>query len=281
MLAAALALLASITWGASDFMAGLQSRRMSSWAVVLVCTPVAALGSLLMVAVLRPPMPSSTIMLVVVLGGASSAVSGIAYFKAVTITKMSVVAPILAGAAVFPVLWGLVEGDQPGLLQVAGIVATLAGIVVISRPGPTAPHDTLPVTGKGVALGVAASLTAGFLLIAMDTGADTNAFWAVAGVRVSAALWTSLWIGAQRPELRFRRRSLPILIVIGLMVPLANTLFASASAMGDLSVVAVLGWLSPAVTVLLARVVLHEHLRPLQWAAAATVLAGVVCLALG
>jgi drug/metabolite transporter (DMT)-like permease len=281
VLAAALALLASITWGASDFMAGLQSRRMSSWAVVLVCTPVAALGSLLMVAVLRPPMPSSTIMLVVVLGGASSAVSGIAYFKAVTITKMSVVAPILAGAAVLPVLWGLVEGDQPGLLQVAGIVATLAGIVVISRPGPTAPHDTLPVTGKGVALGVAASLTAGLLLIAMDTGADTNAFWAVAGVRVSAALWTSLWIGAQRPELRFRRRSLPILIVIGLMVPLANTLFASASAMGDLSVVAVLGWLSPAVTVLLARVVLHEHLRPLQWAAAATVLTGVVCLALG
>ena len=65
------------------------------------------------------------------------------------------------------------------------------------------------------------------------------------------------------------------------MIPLANTLFAGATAVGDLSVVAVLGWLSPAVTVLLARLVLHERLRPLQWAAAVTVLAGVVCLALG
>ncbi len=281
MLAPLLALLASLTWGASDFMAGLESRRMSSWAVVLVCTPVAALGSLLTVAVLSPQMPPASIMLVVVLGGASSAVSGITYFKAVTITKMSVVAPILAGAAVFPVLWGLLEGDQPSALQLVGIVATLAGIVVISRPGPAAPQDTHPVTLRGVALGIAASVTAGFLLIAMDTGADTSPFWAVAGVRVSAAVWTTLWVAAQRPKLGLRRRALPILLVIGLMIPLANTLFASATAMGDLSVVAVLGWLSPAVTVLLARLVLHEHLRPLQWAAAATVLAGVVCLALG
>ena len=281
MLAALLALLASLSWGASDFMAGLQSRRMSSWAVVLVCIPVAAAGSLVPVLVLSPPLPPGFIMLVVLLGGAGSAVSAVTYFKAVTITKMSVIAPILAGAAVFPVLWGLVEGDRPSALQIAGMVATLAGIVVISRPGPAAPEDTHPVTLRGVALGVASSLTAGFMLIAMDTGADTSPVWAVAGVRVSAAVWTTVWVAAQRPALRLRRRSLPLLVVIGLMIPLANTLFASATALGDLSVVAVLGWLSPAVTVLLARLVLHERLRPVQWAAAATVLGGVVCLALG
>ena len=61
----------------------------------------------------------------------------------------------------------------------------------------------------------------------------------------------------------------------------ANTLFAAATTLEDLSVVAVLGWLSPAVTILCARVVLHEHLRPVQWLAAAAVLTGVVCLALG
>ena len=50
---------------------------------------------------------------------------------------------------------------------------------------------------------------------------------------------------------------------------------------GLLSVVAVLGWLSPAVTVFWAQALLHERLRPLQWFAATLVLAGVICLALG
>jgi drug/metabolite transporter (DMT)-like permease len=44
---------------------------------------------------------------------------------------------------------------------------------------------------------------------------------------------------------------------------------------------AVLGWTSPAVTIAWAALLLHERLRPFQWAAAALVLAGVVCLAVG
>jgi drug/metabolite transporter (DMT)-like permease len=45
--------------------------------------------------------------------------------------------------------------------------------------------------------------------------------------------------------------------------------------------VAVLGWIGPAITILWARLFLRERLRPLQWAAAFTVLAGVVLLTVG
>ncbi len=62
---------------------------------------------------------------------------------------------------------------------------------------------------------------------------------------------------------------------------MANAAFAAATTMADLSVVGVLGWLGPAVIIVWARVLLHERLRPVQWLAAAMVLAGVVCLALG
>jgi drug/metabolite transporter (DMT)-like permease len=281
VLASLLALLASVVWGTSDFMAGLESRRMTSWGVILVAMPVAAAGALVSAAVLSPAAPAATMLLIVAAGGACSAVSGIAYFKAVTFTKMSVMSPILAGAAVLPVLWGLVRGEQPHPLQIVGIVATVTGIVVISRPGPTAPDDKLPITAWGVFLAVVASVSAGLMLITLDYGADTDPYWAVAGMRVSAAIWTVLWIAAARPALHLRRRSLPILVVIGLMIPLANTLFAAATSMAELSVVAVLGWLSPAVTILCARLILHERLRPVQWLAAGAVLLGVVCLALG
>ena len=281
MLASVLALLASVVWGTSDFMAGLESRRMTSWAVILVCMPAAAAGSLLAAAFLGGPAPTTTALLIVGAGGACSAVSGITYFKAVTFTKMSVMSPILAGAAVFPVLWGVARGEQPQPLQIAGVVITITGIVVISRPGPTAPDDKLPITAWGVLLAVISSITAGLMLVTMDYGADADPYWAVAGMRVSAAVWTVLWVAAARPTLRLRRRSVPLLVLIGLMIVTANTLFAAATTRADLSVVAVLGWLSPAVTILCARVVLHEHLRPVQWLAAAAVLTGVVCLALG
>jgi drug/metabolite transporter (DMT)-like permease len=198
-----------------------------------------------------------------------------------TITKMSLTSPILAGAAVLPVLWSLVRGEQPHPVQLVGAAVTIAGIVVISRPGPSGPGDELPATLKGVLLAVIGSACAGLLVVTLDYGAASDPFWAVMGVRCSAAIWAAVWVASVRPRLRLRGRRLPVLVLIGVMIATANTLFATATTLEDLSVVAVLGWLAPAVTILCARVVLHERLRPVQWAAAVTVLAGVVCLTLG
>ena len=58
----------------------------------------------------------------------------------------------------------------------------------------------------------------------------------------------------------------------------ANTAFAFATRGDLLSVVAVLGSLYPVVTVLLARQVHHERLRPVQVAGVLGTLAGVVLL---
>ncbi len=76
-------------------------------------------------------------------------------------------------------------------------------------------------------------------------------------------------------------RSIPASILLGVFLVSANVLFTVATTIGLLSVVAVLGWLSPAVTVFWAQALLRERLRPLQWFAATLVLAGVICLALG
>lgn len=281
MLAVALALLASLTWGVSDFIAGLESRRMTSWAVTLVTGAAAGAGSLVMVAALSPPAPSTSVVLVLVAGGACSATSAVTYFLAMTMTKMSVTSPILAGAAILPVLWGVARGEQPHPLQLIGAAAAIAGIALISRPAPAGPEDEMPTTLKGVLLAVAGSACAGLLVVTLDFGAASDPFWAVMGIRCSAAVWAAVWIAALRPQLRLRRGRMPVLALIGLMIVTANTLFATATTLDDLAVVAVLGWLSPAITIVCARLVLRERLRRVQWVAAATVLAGVVLLVLG
>ncbi len=281
MLATLLALLASFSWGTSDFIAGIEARRMTSWAVALVSMTAAAGGGLLALAIASPPAPAAGVALVLVAGGVCSGVSAITYYYALRLTKMSITSPILAGAAVIPVVCGLARGEQPSALQVIGIAVTIAGIVVVSRPGPAVADDRLPTTLKGVLLAVAGTVTAGLMVVTLDYGAASDPLWAATVIRCSAALLCVAWIAGARPALRLRRRSVPVLVAVGLMIVGANLLFAQATTLADLSVVAVLGWLSPAVTIVLARLFLHERLRPVQWLAALAVLAGVVCLALG
>jgi drug/metabolite transporter (DMT)-like permease len=121
----------------------------------------------------------------------------------------------------------------------------------------------------------------GVVLVAYDYGGDVDPFWTVAVARFSALLTLIVVLGIRRPGVQLNAKSVPATVLLGVLLVTANLLFTAATTVGLLSVVAVLGWLSPAVTVFWAQALLHERLRPLQWFAAALVLAGVVCLALG
>ncbi len=280
MVATLLALLASLSWGTSDFLAGIEARRMSSWAVALLSMAAAAAGGLLALAVVRPPAPAAGVMVALVAGGACSGLSAITYYYALRVTKMSIACPILAGAAILPVAWGLIRGEKPSTLAIVGITVTIVGIILVSRPGEESDDAHPRTTLKGVLLALTGSAAAGVLVITLDFGAESDPLWTTVVIRCAAALLCGVWIAAARPALRLRRRGAWVVVAVGLMVVTANLLFAQATTLADLSVVAVLGWLSPAVTMVYAWVFLHERMRPLQWGAAAAVLAGVVCLAL-
>jgi drug/metabolite transporter (DMT)-like permease len=75
-------------------------------------------------------------------------------------------------------------------------------------------------------------------------------------------------------------REVPSLLVIGCGDLAANGLFAVASSRGEVSVASVLGSLYPVMTILLARVVLAERLRPIQQVGAVLSLAGAAVIAL-
>ena len=85
--------------------------------------------------------------------------------------------------------------------------------------------------------------------------------------------------GARR--CRASRPALAALLVVGVFDLLANLFFALATGRGLLSVVGVLSSLYPAVTVVLARVLLHERPTRVQDVGVAVTLAGVVAIAAG
>jgi drug/metabolite transporter (DMT)-like permease len=281
VLASLLALLASLSWGTADFWAGLESRKTNVWTAALIGQGVAALALVALLLVLGPETPSVAALVPAVLGGVAGGVGALLQYRALALLDMSIASPIVAGAVLVPVVWGLARGEQPGLLQVAGMAMTLAGILVISRGPSTQEREPRRASSTGVLVAVGAAVTLGLVLVAFDYGDQAGPLWTVAVARSVAVVAIALAAAFARPQVRPRGRALPILVGVGLLIATANVSFASATTMGYLSLVAVLGWLNPAVTILWARAMLQERLRPLQVAAAVLVFAGIVCITLG
>jgi drug/metabolite transporter (DMT)-like permease len=280
MAAAVLALLASFSWGTSDFLAGVESRRSTAWTAALGGQVVAAISLITLLAALGPARPSLGALTAPAIGGAVGGLGVVLQYRALALVDMSLVSPIIAGAALVPVLWGTATGERPSGLQSLGIALTLIGIVLISSKGRSS-GIRRSVDRTGVFMALAAAVAFGSFLVALDHGGEADPLWTVTVARTAALLTLAAVAGVTRPSIALRRRALPALLVIGLLIAAANVLFTSATTLGYLSVVGVLGWLNPAITMLWARSVLHERLRLLQLGAAVLVFAGIVCLTLG
>src|SRR4030095_1567025 len=61
------------------------------------------------------------------------------FYRSLAEGTMSIVAPISACGAVVPVAAALVTGNQPGTLAALGVLTAIAGVVLVSRPNPSAP----------------------------------------------------------------------------------------------------------------------------------------------
>lgn len=301
MLAVLLALSASLSWGTSDFLGGLLSRRYSVWSVVAIVQSTALLGTLVVVAAHGAGPPRLGSLVPPLLGGLASAAAGLAEYEAFRISNMSLVAPIIAGSAVVPFVAGLISGDRLAVVQLAGALLAIIGIVLISRGGspvrkwaaPSGSVDRVPLSPsasrrgldpiqlRAVILALGAALGFGLLLVSFDLGGKADPYWTVLAARASSVMAIGIYLGARRPSLRLPRRAMPVLIFAGLLIVAANTSFTVASTTGHLSVVGILGSLYPAITVAYAAVLLREGLQKVQWVAVAIILAGVVCLSLG
>jgi drug/metabolite transporter (DMT)-like permease len=274
---AALALVASLLWGAADFLGGTAARRLPAHAVVLVSQGI-ALVLLVPVAAAVGGFTAGTGYLLWSLGaGAVGVFALMAFYSALATGTMGVVAPIAALGVLIPVVVGLVHGEQPTVLQVTGIVVAVLGVVLASgpelRPGGAG--------GRPLALAGLSAIGFGTVILLIARGAASSAVMTLLTMRVTsvALLLAILAVGRRLPTLS--RADLPLLAAVGTGDVTANACFAVASRSGLLSVVAVLSSLYPAVTVLLAREVYGESLRRVQLVGVAAALAGVVLIAAG
>jgi drug/metabolite transporter (DMT)-like permease len=279
---ALLALLSSVMWGAADFLGGTLARRAHAVAVV-ASSQVLSLVVVLPFAVLTGAFGDPRGYLPWALAaGSVGMVSLIAFYAALATGTMGVVAPIAATGVIVPVAFGLIGGDRPHALQLAGVALAISGVVLASGPELRG-VETGQARGGARSLALAAGAAVGFGLVLwfLAKGGHYSVTMTLLTQRTASLVVAVVLLVTVRSFGGLTRRDVPLLAVIGLGDATANGLFTLASTSSLVSLVSVLGSLYPVVTVLAARFVHSERLRPVQNAGVVSALAGVALIASG
>src|SRR3954454_3417493 len=280
MAAIALGLAASLSWGVADFIGGIQARRIPAVAVVLGSQLAGLVLVGLVTAIRGDPLPGDDLVLYASLSSIGGIIGLTAFYKALSIGPMGVVAPLSATAAVIPVIVGVATGDRPSALQAVGVVVAVTGVVLASREAGDEAERSRTIS-KGVGFALISALGFGSFFLLIDRASDADVLWAVSVNRTVSVMLLALALLATRPQVGLKAADMRILAVVGILDVTANGLFAVAATMGLVSVVAVLSSLYPVMTVILARVVLKERLRAVQRIGAAAALVGVALISAG
>ena len=278
MPAVLLSLAAALSYSGSDFAAGLASRGVGVIRVSVAAEVTCAVVLLAIVPFIstRQPTPAGLAWGAVAgIGGAVGAMALFAGFRHAAFSVASSVSSV--GAAAFSVLAGLLLGQRPGALALAGIALALPALVAVSAstsvPDPGQADDRAArrphpgIAGRqatGIVWGLVAGAGFGLFYIALNRAGSSADTWPLAAAEVGAIITVVLFAAITR-QLRPPppgARWLSILSGITMAAGAASYFFATHQSL--LAITAVITALYPAGTILLARVLLDEKLSRMR-----------------
>jgi drug/metabolite transporter (DMT)-like permease len=275
----ALGALVALAYGSGDFLGGISAKRVPTVAVLLVSQAFGLGAAVLLVVALRDAPPGAHIFLL----SAAAGVVGVAalglLFRGLAVGRMSIVAPLSAiGGGVLPVAWGLLRGERPSALALAGVGLALVAAAVVGRG---AEHDPAPAISPRLelALGAGAGMGFGVVFILLAESSSGSGMWPVLIARCASVPLLAIVAVVLGISPRVARTDLAPVAGAGLFDVAANALVVLAVRRGLLSLVAPIASLYPATTVVLARVVLHERIGRQRAGGLAVGLVGLVLIA--
>jgi len=277
---AAYSVIAVFFWGGADFAGGYGSRRANAF-VLTAFSHLCALAFMLVIALgQHGPFPCRTSILWALAAGAVGGFSLAIFYRALASGQMGLTAPIgaLLGAAI-PTLADIAMEGAPSRWTIAGFMLAILAIWLITRPDPRAENDDSG-RPRGVAMAALAGVGfAGFYLcIHQATGSPS---WVATISRIGSFAATAVAVVATRAPLSLDRPRAALGMTAGCLDISASALFIFASQHGRLDEAVVITSLYPAVTVLLARVLLKEHFSRWKFIGLLAALAAVPLISAG
>lgn len=253
-------LIAVLCWGTSDFTGGYASKRSDAFVVTLTAHASGTILMLTLALATHSPVISNPSRLWALAAGALGGLALAIFYRALAGGKMGLTAPVAAliGAAI-PTAVGIWTQGLPGKLPILGFVLAAAGIWLISRPEGKLGRP------EGLSMAVLSGIGfAGFMLCIHRVG-DSSVLWSAAYSRFASFVVVGLLLLVRRGKPAFDRRDLLLGLFAGCIDATGTALFIRANQIGRLDSAVVITSLYPAVTVILARLILKEHFH--RWRA--------------
>ncbi len=268
----------ALGYGISDFVGGNASRSERPVRVAAFSHIAGLLGMAIIAAFWAAPHVTASDLAWGAASGVSGGIGIFSLYAALRAGRMGVVAPITASlSASIPVVYGMLTGESLPLINMLGLAVVFAAILLVSIPKAEG-HEPLSKAALGFALMSGLFFSGSFILLSNTTA--SSGLWPAVTLRLVSA--GTLTLGA----LLITRGVVPVrsvlgaTIVAGLVETIATVFMLLAVQNGPIAVAAVVGSLYPAVTALLARVVLKEHLARHQIVGLAVALGGIALLSM-
>jgi len=282
------ALSAAVLYGSADFLGGVATRRARALSIL----PASALAGLMIVLIAALTSGEPARRAGLAWGLAAGVVGGIGlivFYVGLGAGPMTIVAPTSAlTATILPVAVSLADGERASAAVYLGAVICLAAIVLVSAAGtPAATDDRAAglvgrLAGRGfhvkaIGYGVASGATFGLFFIFLRNAGHSGALWPIVASRLAGCVIIAIAAVATQTRPVVAAGGSRLLLAMfgsGILDASANVCYVIATRDGLFGLAVVLTSLYPGVTVLLARFVLGERLRPTQ-------LAGLLLAAFG
>lgn len=253
----------SLSWGAGDFAGGLSSRKVGAYRAVLY----ADFFGLLLLAVVsifyRESFPTSKVALNSFIGGALGSCGLLILYYSLSIGQMSIAAPVSAlFAALLPVIVGSITQGLPSAIQFLGFTFALAAVWLISQGDGTFHIGKLSDLKFPILAGVGFGCY--FIFIHNAVGDPDSLLWPMIISRLAGTLLLLVIVLARRESLPVPRGAWTVVLINATLDLGGNFFFILASKVGRLDVAAVLSSLYPGATVILAWLILKEHISRKQ-----------------
>jgi drug/metabolite transporter (DMT)-like permease len=256
-------ILSAATWGAGDFAGGLASRKVGAYRAVFYADFIGLLILAVASFVYREPVPSTSGWINSLLAGALGSFGLLILYHSLSIGQMSIAAPVSAlFAALLPVIVGALTEGFPSAIQLTGFVLALAAIWLISQGDGKFHISRLSDLRFPILAGVGFG---SYFIFIHNAAGDPNSFlWPMIISRAAGTVLVFFMVFGRGESFVVPHDAWVVVLLNAALDLTGNFFYILASKSGRLDIAAVLSSLYPGSTVILAWLLLKEHLSRMQ-----------------
>jgi drug/metabolite transporter (DMT)-like permease len=251
-----------LSWGCSDFFIAKSARKVDPFKAFLWSQLIAlALMTPIFFTIFEVPAFTPVIICLILASGVLTVIANWSFYKALRIGKVAIVMPVESCWAVVTVLLSIaLLGEMLTILQAAGVILALSGVVLVSFKWKDMLRLKNHAIGVNYAVVAAIAYGADFVLIDMMTK-EIGWFLPILLIGTVTGIFLLLYSRIEKKDISFPKGAVVFIALVGILDTVAYLAYSLGLTSEYGSIIAPIGAASPAVSVILAKIFFGERIH--------------------